>query len=174
MPPRSALLLVTAASLPLALLARGALARFVITNRSMLPTLHPGDRLLVNTRAFCLHRPRRGDLVLVRHPDRPDLLLVKRIVGLPAEQVTLDTTLWIDGRPTPEPYLLAPSHPSLAAGWRLGPDQYLLLGDNRADSRDGRHFGPVRASALVGRAWYRYWPPERRGHLAGRPIRPIH
>lgn len=53
----------------------------------------------------------------------------------------------------------------LAGHQQQGVREYLVLGDNRADSRDSRHFGPVRLDQLVGPAWYRYWPAARRGPL---------
>ena len=49
--------------------------------------------------------------------------------------------------------------------WTLGPDEYILLGDNRDDSLDSRAFGPVQRSAIIGRAWYRYAPAARSGLL---------
>jgi nickel-type superoxide dismutase maturation protease len=46
-----------------------------------------------------------------------------------------------------------------------GSGHLILLGDNRAQSTDSRHFGAVPPRAVVGRVWYRYWPPQRRGRL---------
>jgi signal peptidase I len=87
--------------------------------------------------------------------------VVKRVVGLPGEQVRLRAgRLEVDGRPVPEPYLPGGS----GAGeldLRLGPAQYLVLGDHRAASTDGRDFGSVGADALVGRVRFAYWPPRR-------------
>ena len=48
---------------------------------------------------------------------------------------------------------------------QLGPDEYILLGDNRSDSLDSRAYGPVPRSAIIGRAWYRYAPSARSGPL---------
>jgi len=122
----------------------------------MRPTLDPGQRIAV---APLLRPPRRGDLVVVRRPGR--LEVVKRVVGLPGEQVRLRAgRLEVDGRPVPEPYLPGGS----GAGeldLRLGPAQYLVLGDHRAASTDGRDFGPVGADAVVGRVRFAYWPPRR-------------
>lgn len=173
---RGSLLIAAAGGVLAALLARGMLTRFVVANRSMLPTLLPGDRLLVDQYAYRLGHPRRGDLALFRHPDRPGRTLIKRLVGLSGEQVSLGDRLVIDGQAIPEPYLLPSSRRSAPTNWRLGPNQYVMLGDNRAESRDSRHFGAVEAGQLVGRAWYRYWPPERRGRLGGEhaTTRPIH
>ena len=60
----------------------------------------------------------------------------------------------------PEPYLAgAPGAGELDL--RLGPAEYLVLGDHRAASTDGRDFGPVGADALLGRVAFAYWPPRR-------------
>jgi nickel-type superoxide dismutase maturation protease len=48
-----------------------------------------------------------------------------------------------------------------------GNGDLVLLGDNRTRSTDSRHLGPVPRRAVLGRVWYRYWPPERRGRLTG-------
>jgi len=55
------------------------LRRFRIEDESMLPTLEPGDYVLVNRWAYRVRRPRRGDLVVVRDPELSDRFLVKRV-----------------------------------------------------------------------------------------------
>jgi signal peptidase I len=160
---------VTLAAAGLALGALAVLGRrlarlepVLVAGDSMRPTLLPGQRVAVGP----LDRPpRRGDLVVVRR--RPDafggLELVKRVVGLPGERVRLVAgRLEVDGLAVAEPYLDAT--PGGGAGdldLRLGEDQYLLLGDHRAASTDGRDFGPVPAAALAGRVRFAYWPPRR-------------
>ena len=132
----------------------------------MAPTLRSGELVLVNRLTFRLRAARRHEIVVVQHPDRPDLLTIKRIVGLPGEHVRLEAGgLWIDSRPVSEPYLRWPAPRDLTRTWQLDRGAYLVLGDNRADSRDSREFGPVRRSHLLGPVWYRYWPPERRGEM---------
>lgn len=96
-----------------------------VSGRSMMPTLEPGDWLL----AVRAGRIERGDLVVVRHPDR-DLELVKRVAALPGE---------------PD----------------LGPDRYLVVGDNPEESTDGRVFGPVKRSSIAGVVVARYRPRPR-------------
>jgi|Tabmets5t2r1_1033131.scaffolds.fasta_scaffold16373_2 signal peptidase I len=134
---------------------RARLEPMLVKGGSMRPTLSPGQRIAV---APLLRPPRRGDLVVVRREDRE---VVKRVVGLPGERVRLRAgRLEVDGRPVPEPYLEGGS----GAGeldLRLGPAQYLVLGDHRAASTDGRDFGPVGADAVVGRVRFAYWPPRR-------------
>jgi signal peptidase I len=89
--------------------------------------------------------------------------VVKRVVGLPGERVRLlSGQLEVDGRAVPESYLAGP--PSFGdLDLELGPAQYLVLGDHRAASTDGRDFGPVGADALLGLVRFAYWPPRRLG-----------
>ena len=56
--------------------------RFRVTGVSMLPLLQPGDLVLINHKAYCDRFPEPGDLVVARHPDRPNLLLVKRVAAV--------------------------------------------------------------------------------------------
>jgi signal peptidase I len=160
----------------LALAALAALARrlarlepVLVQGDSMRPTLRPGQRLAVGP----LDRPpRRGDLVVVRRPaGAPPLEVVKRVVGLPGERLRLaGGRLEVDGVQVAEPYLAGSRLAGPGGGdleLRLGDGQYLVLGDHRAASTDGRDFGPVPAEALAARVRFAYWPPRR----LSRPVR---
>ena len=145
----------------------------------MFPTVEPQDHVLVDKLAYglrvpllndyALHfaPPARGDVVVLLSPDDGTVLL-KRVVGVPGDRVTVtEGTLVIDGQSMPVverggasiEELGAIDHAiSLAAGG--GPDfgpvripsgRYLVLGDNRGDSRDGRYFGLVMRDAIMGR-----------------------
>jgi signal peptidase I len=86
--------------------------------------------------------------------------MVKRVIGLPGERVRLVAgRLQVDGVEVAEPYLGGGAAGDLDV--RLGEGQYLVLGDHRAASTDGRDFGPVPAAALTGRVRFAYWPPRR-------------
>jgi signal peptidase I len=117
-----------------ATLAFFAARRITARGRSMEPALLPGERLLFDRLAYVRNRPRAGDVVLVAHPLRPELRMVKRLAGAPG--------ITIGGR-------------------TLAPGEYWVLGDNTGESTDSREFGPVRRRDLLGRAWVRYWPAER-------------
>jgi len=108
--------------------------RATVLGSSMAPTLLPGERLLFDRLAYVRDRPRAGDIVLVAHPLRPELRLVKRLAGLPGDVID---------------------------GHTLGRGEYWVLGDNESESTDSREFGPVRRRDLLGRAWVRYWPTDR-------------
>ena len=134
-----------------------------VAGTSMRNTLCGGDIALVTRFDFRSGRtPGRGDVVECRFPNRSDTY-VKRVIGLPGEEVRfLDGALWIDGQPAAEPYV---SSPTADYQVRLGAGEYLLLGDNRADSYDSRmeDMGPVGADAFLGRARWIIWPLNRFG-----------
>jgi len=159
--------LLTAAGL---LLAR-RLYRVEVAGPSMLPSLHPGDYLVVRRGA-----PPRGDAAfgrIVATRDEVGRLLLKRIVGLPGESLRVGRAVQVNGRALIEPYTTGASGPADYRGVnRLGDDEYFLLGDNRAASTDSRHFGPITPGGIEGEAVLRYWPPERFGRLR-RPRREV-
>jgi signal peptidase I len=136
---------------------RARLEPMLVSGGSMRPTLDPGQRIAV---APLVRPPARGDLVVVARP-RPtgDREVVKRVVGL--ERVRLAAgQLEVDGLELAEPYLAGgPGAGELDL--ELGPAQYLVLGDHRAASTDGRELGPVGADALLGLVRFAYWPPRR-------------
>jgi signal peptidase I len=150
-----ALILGAAAAAAGLAMRRARLEPVLVTGGSMRPTLPPGQRIAV---APLVRPPRRGDLVVLARGG--DLEAVKRVVGLPGERVRLaGGRLEVDGTAVPEPYVVAAGAGELDL--RLGAAEYLVLGDHRAASTDGRDFGPVGADALVGRVAFAYWPPRR-------------
>ena len=170
-PLRLALALLTGLSATAVVLSR-AFTRVVVGNRSMLPTLQPGDRLLVDRWAYRWREPERGDVVLLRHPDSSTGAAIKRIVGLPGEHVAIrGGVLTVGAEIHPEPYV-ARATPWTAAEWWPRTAEYVVLGDNRAESRDSRHFGPVTRAALLGRVRYRYGPHPHRSLPIGLPAQP--
>jgi signal peptidase I len=144
--------------------------RFVVQGDSMEPTFSSGHYLLVSRLAYRLGRPSRGDVVVVRADWGPASEYLKRVVGLPGERVRYeDGRLFINGVALAEPYLGDVPRPEgdAAQEWCLEGDEYLVFGDNRPMSADSRRYGPVLGDALVGRAWYRYWPLGLRGRVHG-------
>ena len=119
----------------------------------MRPALDDGDFVVA-------HRPtavRRGDVVVVRRPD--GLEVVKRVVGLPGEDVVVDRgRVSVDGFPVEEPYASGEGPPG---SWTPGPAEYVVLGDDRSRSTDSRSFGVVRREAVRGVVRARYWPGPR-------------
>ena len=113
----------------------------------MEPSFRDGDQLVVNPRAYRRSAPNRGDVAVVCDPRLPARKELKRIVGLAGEEVRLeDGLLHVDGAVLGEPYLAGlPSTLGLEARrWRMGPDEYFVMGDNRTRSTDSREYGPVK------------------------------
>jgi signal peptidase I len=88
---------------------------FKIPSGSMVPTLRVGDLILVNkfhygvrlpvfnTLLVANHQPQRGDVVVFRYPPQPSLDYIKRVVGLPGDEVAyLNKQLFINGQPVPK------------------------------------------------------------------------
>ena len=141
---------------------------YTVTGESMAPAFRPGDRLLGDRITFHRGPLSRGDAVIFRDPRDPDHQYLKRVVGLPGEEVRLsDGVLLIDGAHLPEPYLNGlPASLGLGGdAWKLGDDAYFLMGDNRARSTDSRDFGPVPRGLVLRKVWFRCWPLGRWGAL---------
>ena len=134
-----------------------------VAGTSMLNTLSGGDVALVTRFDYLGDRaPNRGDVVQCRFPGRGDTY-IKRVIGLPGDEVRFSSgTLTLNGVQVPEPYA---SSPTGDYSVRLGEDEYLVLGDNRAESYDSRmtDMGPVGADAFLGRVRWVLWPLDRIG-----------
>lgn len=136
-----------------------------VTGTSMQGTLRDGDVALVTRFDYLNGRtPALGDVVECRFPGREDTY-IKRVAGLPGQWATITGgALYLDGRRVSEPYVS-----SFADDWelKLREDQYLMLGDNRADSYDSRmsDMGPVNSGAFLGRVRFIVWPPGRIGSV---------
>ena len=147
-----------------------------IPSASMEDTLLIGDRVLVDRISWRFSQPERGDIV-VFHPPFGGSVLIKRIVGLPNDEVSLSGGyVYINGRRLDEPYVRRidgrqePSEPfsnglpwSLQEPYKVPAGSYFVMGDNRTDSGDSREFGPITRKQFVGRAFAKYWPPGRIG-----------
>ncbi len=153
-------------------------ARSYIDGPSMLPNLHAGQVLLTSRIGIsglsrqvyaAAHQdeaaaasgwvPPRGTVVTFVHPNDPYRVLVKRVIGLPGEVISVDANgvVHIDGKPLDEPYVVY--HDQKAMPPRQIPaDSLFLMGDNRPLSADSRVFGPVPRGNLIGLAVLRYWP----------------
>ena len=128
-----------------------------VEGNSMAPSFLPGQYLLIDRTAYRLRPPRRGDVVTVQHPGLDEKALLKRVVALPGERVTLwRGKVLINGQPIEGPRL--EEEETLGTEWRLGDDEYFVLGDNPSNSLDSRRLGPVKSRWIVGKAWFRYWP----------------
>jgi len=167
---------------------------FRIPSGSMMPTLLVGDFILVNKYAYGVRlpvvhtkivdvgEPQRGDIAVFRYPRQPELDYIKRIVGLPGDQIAYyNKTLFINGEPAAmesqgyyEPdgdapdsdllevreqlgevehrILISPGKPGFDGEYVVPEGHYFAVGDNRDNSNDSRFWGFVPEENLVGKA----------------------
>ena len=126
----------------------------IVQGRSMQPTLHDGDRLMLSRIAFLARDPRPGDLVVLKDPGHNDYA-VKRIVGLPRDWLYFHKGEVLKNNCALHEAYLAPGTltftPDFKDQWvELGPDDYFVLGDNRGNSEDSRYYGPIHRSQILG------------------------
>ncbi len=165
--------------------ARDSLANhYQVPSGSMQPTLQPGDRVVVDMRAYGLRlpftnikllatgQPRRGDVAVFDSP-ADGTRLIKRVVAVGGDRVQLhDGYLSINEQPLRQEVareLFGDKPVQLDLHDGGGPDingitlpagKLLVVGDHRGNSFDGRFFGLVDADAVYGKAVAVYW---RRG-----------
>jgi signal peptidase I len=163
------------------LLRTFVVATYSIPSGSMEPTLKIGDRIVVNKLSYHLHGVDRGNIVVFSTPPAENCAgppvsdLVKRVIGLPGEIITLnDGHVLINGHILAEPYL-PPSarddtYPgpgnagySLHHAFRIPAGDVYVMGDNRTESCDSRYWGPIAKSTIVGKVDMRIWPLARLG-----------
>jgi signal peptidase I len=139
-------------------------ARYEVLSVSMEPTLHEGQMIIVNKAYLWFEKPERGDIVVFR-PVRGDpegIPLIKRIIGLPGDEVeTREGRVWVNGMALNEPYVSGP--PAYENRWVVEEGAYFVLGDNRNNSSDSHSWGTLPISHLIGKAVFRYWPPDKIG-----------
>ncbi len=165
-----------------------------IPSASMHPTLLEGDRIIIEKYSRFFKTPDRGDIMvfyppfekLKNNPARvlarltgffcKDVAYIKRVVGLPGENVKIKPdkdgkyTVYINDKPLEEPYVKSPyDYPrcseTVSCEFEIPADHYLMLGDNRGNSQDGRYWGLLHKDRFIGRAVTIFWPINRTKNL---------
>lgn len=159
-PRSSRVLRVGLGVLALLLLVRLFVAEPVRTDgRSMEPTLHDGDALVIDLLSYRFTDPAVGDIVVATAPDTGQSV-VKRVVAVGGDVIGIeDGVLMRNGSAIDEPY----ANQDQMGGYYWGPvtvpeGQVFLLGDNRLESVDSREYGPVSIDEIDGRYVSRLWP----------------
>jgi signal peptidase I len=134
-------------------------ARVRVDNISMLPTLQPGEFVLVNKITYRLSDVKRGDIIVFHYPLNPQEDYIKRVIGLPGDDVNITNgELFVNGQKINESYI---SVTMVSEGdWVVPQDALFVMGDNRNQSSDSRAWGYVPMENLVGKAMVIYWPLE--------------
>ncbi len=147
-------------ALVLYFLIDAVVARVRVENISMLPTLQPGEFILVNKLAYRLGEVERGDIIVFHNPTNPLEDYIKRVIGIPGDTVVVGGgQVSINGFTVSEDYLTAP--PGYSGEWQVPLDSLFVLGDNRNQSLDSHSWGYVPFRNVVGRALVIYWPFDK-------------
>lgn len=122
-----------------------------VNGNSMKPTLLHGQIVLIRETKHV----KKGDLIAFYLQGK---LMVKRLIGLPNQNIALkDGILYINGNIIQESYLSI-LRSMTSQEWQLAEDQYIVLGDNSAESNDSRNFGPISLENILGKVVLKIWP----------------
>ncbi|NEP42065.1 MAG: signal peptidase I [Okeania sp. SIO2H7] len=171
-----------------------------IPSGSMLPTLQINDRLIIDKLGYKFGDPQRGDIIVFNPTEALSATykdaFIKRIVGLPGERLEVrNGRVYVNGKPLEEKYVASVSNPEVPVDANsqhqlteiedcprnmrfldkpvtVPPESYLVMGDNRKHSYDGRCWGFVPREKIIGRAVLRFWPFNTLGGLDESPIYP--
>jgi signal peptidase I len=167
------IILITIA-LALAIIIRTFIAEpRLIPSESMFPTLHTGDRLVVEKVSYRLHPPQTGDIVVFQSPEElqrrgysKDQAFIKRVIATPGEVVSVaNGKVYLNGKPLTENYIAEPPNQPFPPV-KVPENQFFVMGDNRNDSNDSRYWGFLPQKNIIGRATFRFWPLDRIGLIS--------
>ena len=172
---------------------RSVILNYRVDGMSMEPNLHNGEMLIVNRREYShvdvaklvdwipgvhvtagtswypFRPPQRGDIIVFMPPGVSSEPYIKRIIGLPGDQISIhDGGVYVNGNRLNEAYLRSDTTWRGIAGdntYTVQPGNVFVLGDNRNNSSDSRVFGEVPIGSIIGKAWLAYWPPSEMGVL---------
>lgn len=149
---------------------RYVITRTVVDGNSMYPTLHNGDSLIVTRQ---IRNFERFDIVVFQSDVKTDEYIIKRVIGLPGENVYIDkdSVIYINGELLEEHYgaavLTDGGRAAEDGGVTLGDDEYFVMGDNRNRSEDSRFelIGNVNKKDIIGKVIIRIWPLDTAGYV---------
>jgi signal peptidase I len=122
-----------------------------VVSAGMRPTLQVGVEVFVDPGAYESSLPERGDIVAFKIPDNPDVIAIKRIIGLPGDTVEQSAgTVYVNGSAIDEPYVIEDT--KTLGPWIVAPGHVFVMGDNRPNSNDSRYsMGEIPFEDIFGR-----------------------
>lgn len=139
---------------------------FRMPTASMVPTLHVGDHLIANFKYFKKNELQRGDLVIFKYPEDPAKDFMKRVIALEGEKIEIkNKQVYINDVPLSEGHEAHPDNEVYPERDNFGPvvvpsDHCFVMGDNRDNSMDSRHWGSLPLGNIKGKPLYIYWAKD--------------
>lgn len=140
------------------------IANAQVPTGSMETTIMKGSRIIINRLAYVSGEPERGDIIAFYFPDDGKSLYLKRIIGLPGEEIRgVDGVVYIDGQPLSESYVREKAKEDFGP-WVVPEDSWFVMGDNRNNSLDSRYWKDkfVERDEILGKAEVEYFPELKR------------
>lgn len=140
-----------------------------VSGCSMCDTFQSGDYILTDKLSYHFTEPRRGDVIVFKYPRDPSIDFIKRIIALPGDKIMLSNSkVILNGTTLNEPYI--ENKPTLGSDflhenqqYTVPEGNYIVFGDNRTGSSDSRTWGELPKDMIIGKAFFRYWPPSTSG-----------
>ena len=139
----------------------------LVDGTSMMPGLMDRDRLIINKFAYRFGEEKRGDVVVFLYPGDHTKSYIKRVIGLPGDDVRVERGhVFVNGGELAEPYVAERFQDDRSAQETVVPaGEVYVMGDHRSNSTDSRVFGPVPKKLIYGKAAYVYWPVKDSGSV---------
>src|SRR5579871_3895765 len=139
---------------------------FQVNGESMVPNFLNGEYVLTNLLTLRFNNPKLGDVVVFVAPIDTEKDFIKRIIGTPGDTVMVqDGDVYLNGKKLDESKYLDITVKTYGGSFlkdgetiTVPPDEYFVMGDNRAYSSDSREWGFVKRSAFIGESLFVYWP----------------
>ncbi|PIR65186.1 MAG: signal peptidase I [Candidatus Pacebacteria bacterium CG10_big_fil_rev_8_21_14_0_10_36_11] len=148
-----------------------------VNGQSMVPNFQNGEYVLTDKISYKIGNPKRGDIVVFHAPEAAHCAqgtgcdFIKRILAVPGDTLEVkNNAIYVNGKQLPEPYIPAdfkvlPGNYTKNGPVVMGPNNYFASGDNRPYSSDSRTWGPITKQDIVGKVFFRYWPPAVMGPI---------
>lgn len=143
---------------------------FYVKGASMEPNFHDSEYLIIDEISYRINEPERGQVIVFRYPKNPQEYYIKRIIGLPNEEVQIkEGEVIIYNEENPQGLILSETYLeddletfySDTQKIKIGESEYFVLGDNRNASKDSRSFGTFDENFIIGKVLLRGWPLDK-------------